>query len=216
MAIELLDLRIGRAVPFGPKGEPSTIAKLPAGRVRITQLGLSGDEQADARHHGGPDKAVHHYPHEHYAAWRAEFPEHAAHFVAGGFGENISTDGLTEDQACLGDIYRLGSATLQIAQGRKPCWKLNTQFGIDAMARRVHESGRTGWYYRVLEAGDAGPGDALVLLDRPLPAWTVRRLFGVLQCREPADLADLAFLAGSHVLAAGWCELAAKRLDDIG
>lgn len=213
MAITLLSLRVGRAQPFGPNGEASAIAKLAVdGRVRITRLGLQGDAQADRQHHGGPDKALHHYPAEHYPAWRAEYPDRAADFMPGGFGENISTRGLTETEACLGDLYRLGSATLQIAQGRKPCWKLNTRFGIETMAGRVHDTVRTGWYYRILEEGEAGPDDTLALLDRPLPDWNIQRLYRILQHDPATDRKGLAFLASCDLLAAGWRERAAKRL----
>ena len=117
----LLSLHIGRARVFGPKGEPSAIHKLPVhGPLRLTRLGLAGDDQADARHHGGPDKALHHYPREHYAAWRDALPEQAALFVPGGFGENLSTHSLREDNVCVGDVFKLGGAVAQISQGRKP------------------------------------------------------------------------------------------------
>lgn len=213
MAIALIDLRIGQPEPFGPQGEPSAIAKQAvSGRVLVTRLGLAGDGQADTKHHGGPDKAIHLYPHEHYARWRADLPERAARLAAGGFGENLSTHGLTEAEACLGDLYRLGSAVIQISQGRKPCWKLNTRFGVEDMARRVHETGRTGWYFRVIEAGEAGPGDDLTLLDRTYPDWTVARLFAVLQQQAAPAPDDLAFLTRADLLAAGWREQAAKRL----
>ena len=212
--IFLLSLHIGKIEPFGPQGETSAIGKRrKAGRVRITRFGLEGDEQADRRHHGGPDKALHHYPQEHYARWRAEFPERAGRFKAGGFGENISTRGLTENDACLGDIYRLGGAVIQIAQGRTPCWKLNTRFGVEDMVRHVHDTGRTGWYYRVLEEGEAGPEDSLVLLDRTFPDWNVLRLYAVLHRPETTDPTDLAYLAQNPILASNWREKAARQLD---
>lgn len=217
IATPLLGLCLGQTEPFGPKGELSAIRKRPAtGRVRIATLGLVGDQQADHRHHGGPDKALHHYPHEHYAVWRAELPQRADAFALGGFGENLSTAGLTEHEACLGDIYRLGGAVIQIAQGRKPCWKLNARFGVDDMVARVHSSGRTGWYYRVLEEGEAGPEDGLTLLDRPCPDWTVHRLYRTLYVAEAFDPEALDFLAATEVLAAGWREQAARRVAGEG
>lgn len=90
LTARLLSVRIGRAEPFGPKGEPSAIRKRPvAGRLLLSRLGLAGDEQADRRHHGGPDKALHHYPLEHYATWRRVFPERTPFLEASGFGENL-------------------------------------------------------------------------------------------------------------------------------
>jgi MOSC domain-containing protein YiiM len=213
MPITLLSIHLGRSEPFGPQGEPSAIDKQPTPeRVIVTRLGLVGDDQADKRHHGGPDKSIHHYPHEHYAQWRTELPDMSACFVAGGFGENLSTHGITETEACLGDVYKLGSALLQVSQGRKPCWKLNTRFGLDDMTRRVHDSGRTGWYYRVIVEGEAGPNDGLVLLERPHPYWSIQRLYAVLQQQASPNPDDLTFLASATVLAAGWREQAAKRL----
>jgi MOSC domain-containing protein YiiM len=213
MTIRLLSVRTGRIEAFGPKGEPSAIAKQAArGRLQVGRLGIAGDEQADKRHHGGPDKALHHYPHEHYLHWQTRFPERSDRFVAGGFGENISTQGVTEADACLGDIYHLGSALIQVSQGRKPCWKLNTRFGTEAMARVVHETGRTGWYYRVIEAGEAGPEDELRLIDRPLPDWSVRRLYDALHRSDSNDRDGLVYLAGCPILAIGWRERAKERL----
>lgn len=209
----LLSLHIGRARVFGPKGEPSAIHKLPVhGPLRLTRLGLAGDDQADARHHGGPDKALHHYPREHYAAWRDALPEQAALFVPGGFGENLSTHSLREDNVCVGDVFKLGGAVAQISQGRKPCWKLNTRFGVADMARRVQELGRTGWYYRILEPGEVAAGDAIALLERPHPEWPLDRVWRLLY-QDPADRDGLAALAELEVLAQGWREMARKRLE---
>jgi MOSC domain-containing protein YiiM len=211
-SVSVLSLHVGQVRPLGPEGRPSAIGKEAVTDLRkITVLGLEGDAQADLQHHGGPDKALHHYPREHYAAWRAELPSLAALFVPGGFGENLSTQGLTEATVCLGDIFTLGSAVVQVSQGRKPCWKLNARFGVADMARRVQDSGRTGWYYRVLEEGDVAPGEPLTLVERPCPAWPLARLWRVLN-QEPPDRAALAELVELEVLAPGWRETARKRL----
>jgi MOSC domain-containing protein YiiM len=208
----LLSLRIGKIETFGPAGQPSAIGKHTVGsRITVSKLGLAGDEQADRQHHGGIDKALHHYPFEHYAAWTRELPAKAALFKAGGFGENLSTQGLSEDNVCLGDIFQIGSATIQVSQGRKPCWKLNHRFGIANMARRVQDSGRTGWYYRVLGAGDMAQGDAFALIERLHPEWTLARLLKVIY-QEKADYEALAALAQLSVLTPSWREMADKRL----
>jgi len=210
----LLSLRVGGIQEFGPAGQPSAIAKLPVDRaLSVDATGLAQDQHADRVHHGGIDKALHHYPAEHYAVWAAELPQRAASFVIGGFGENISTLGLTEDNVYLGDIFQVGSATLQVSQGRNPCWKLNHRFGVPDMVRRVQDSGRTGWYYRVLAAGSMAPEDALTLLERPLPEWPLARLFRVLHAVK-LDRQALEALAESSVLAASWREKARKRLND--
>lgn len=190
----------------------SGIDKRPvAGPIRVTRLGLAGDEQADRRHHGGPDKALHHYPAEHYERWRGELPGKAALFVIGGFGENLSTRGLTEATVCLGDVWRLGGALLQVSQGRQPCRRLNLRFDLPDMVERVRQSGRTGWYCRVLEEGIAAPGDHLVLQDRILPDWSVARLTDTV-LGSGRDRAALALLASMPHLSVSWRERAARRL----
>ena len=217
-------LLTGKALPYTRPGSRSGIAKQPrADKVWISPLGPEGDEQGDQRVHGGPDKALHHYPFEHYASWRAELGELPLLQAPGGFGENISTRGLDEGNVCLGDRFTLGGALLEVSQGRLPCWKLNDRFGIADMARRVQDSGRTGWYYRVLRPGLAQVGDALVLRERSYPDWPLRRL-GALLFRPVLDPAllepALALpLVPSHRrvierrLANGALEYWAKRLD---
>lgn len=208
----LLSLHVGQIQPLGREGQPSGIHKQAVpGPLRVTSLGLEGDAQADARHHGGPDKALHHYPRAHYASWGEELPQQSAWFVPGGFGENLSTQGLAESDVCLGDIFQLGSAVVQVSQGRKPCWKLNARFGVADMARRVQDTGRTGWYYRVLAEGRVAPGESLTLVERLCPDWPLERLWRVLN-QAPADRPALAELAALEVLAANWRETARKRL----
>ncbi|RPE79889.1 MOSC domain-containing protein [Vulcaniibacterium tengchongense] len=192
MAERLLDAVLtGRARPYTRPGSASAIDKRPVeGPVRVGALGLAGDEQGDRRVHGGPDKAVHHYPFEHYRAWREELGDLEPLRAPGGFGENLSGRGWTEDAVCLGDRYRIGGVLLEVSQGRQPCWKLNDRFGVADMARRVQASGRTGWYYRVLEPGLLQAGAAIELMERPHPQWPLRRLGALLFERrlDPGEL----------------------------
>lgn len=206
-------LRIGRAVPFGPNGEPSAIDKHAVSQpVWLGVQGLAGDEQADRRHHGGAEKALHHYAARHYAAWREECRAvPASRFAPGAFGENLSAPGLDEDTVCIGDTFRLGGAQVQISQARQPCWKLNLRFGLADMARRVQASGRTGWYYRVLEAGEIAPGDTLELMARPHPDWPLSRLLHHWYV-EPLNRSALEVIARLQVLSPSWRELAGRRL----
>ncbi len=174
----------GTAVAYSRPGSRSAIAKQPRpGPVHIGLEGLEGDEQGDRRVHGGPDKAIHHYARDHYRAWEADIGGHRLLEQPGAFGENISTTGITEGDVCLGDRLRLGSAVVEVAQGRQPCWKLSDRFGVPDMARRVQDSGRSGWYYRVLEPGQVEAGDELVLLARPYPDWPLPRLAALLYRR---------------------------------
>ena len=207
-------LLTGKARRFGAKGEASAIDKRAVeGRHAVGALGIAGDEQADLSVHGGPDKAIHHYPRDHYGWWAETIGNHSLLQDAGAFGENISTSGLTESSACIGDRYRLGSALVEISQGRQPCWKLGHRFGIGTLPATVVTSRRGGWYYRVIEDGAVGAGDALELIERPLPDWSVERVFHLLiggaGKREPAALRALAAM---DLLAANWRARAQKLL----
>ncbi|MEQ8296291.1 MAG: MOSC domain-containing protein [Nitratireductor sp.] len=205
---------VGQLAPLGPRQIASGIRKAPvAGPVRLTREGLIGDRQGDRKHHGGPEKALHHYPADHYPAWRERYPDIAATLAAvGAFGENLSSHGLTEAEICVGDVFRLGGATLQVSQGRQPCWRLNERFGERQMARRVQESGRTGWYYRVLEEGDIEAGMTAELIDRPAGAWTLARLSHTLY-RDTLNNDALAEMAELATLSTSWRDLARRRLD---
>lgn len=159
--------------------------------VAVTVDGLAGDRVGDTRVHGDADKAIHHYPRDHYAAWIKDLaPAPAFLAEVGAFGENISTTGITEETICVGDILRLGTARVQVSQGRQPCSKLNIRFGRKDMAKRVQNTGRSGWYYRVLEPGLVGPGDRLVLEERPNADWPLSRILHVLYI-DTLNRADL-------------------------
>ncbi|PMY66423.1 MULTISPECIES: MOSC domain-containing protein [Pseudomonas] len=185
--ITLDALLTGRAVAYSRPGSMSAIAKAPrTGSLQVGPLGLLEDEQGDLRVHGGTEKAIHHYPREHYAAWAAELGPHALLEQPGAFGENFSSHGWTEQNVCLGDRVRVGSVLLEVSQGRMPCWKLNDRFAVKDMSLRVQQSGRTGWYYRVLEAGSLSAGDVLQQVERPFEQWPLSRLSAVLFSREVA------------------------------
>lgn len=177
----------GRALPYTRPGSWSAIAKQPVeGPVQVHREGLAGDEQGDRRVHGGPDKAVHLYATEHYPLWRGELGARPVLGAPGAFGENLSTQGVTEADVCLGDRLRIGGALLEVSQSRQPCWKLNDRFGVPDMALRVQQTLRTGWYCRVLEPGSLQAGDAITLIARPHPDWPLLRLIELLYHR-PLD-----------------------------
>lgn len=213
-SLQLDALLTGRAQPFTRSGSRSGIAKVPRQEaLAVTTLGLAGDEQGDLRVHGGVEKAIHHYPREHYAAWLAELGEHPLLMQPGAFGENFSTTGWTEDDVCLGDLIRAGSALLQVSQGRMPCWKLSDRFGVANLALRVQQSGRTGWYYRVLQEGVVGVGDRLQVVERIHADWPLSRLSAVLFDKrvEPELLRECLALP----LVPSWRRTLERRLEKV-
>ncbi len=146
MNAKLDALLIGAIRPLADTAHASAIGKQPVHeRLWLARTGFAGDEQADRKHHGGPDKAVHHYAFDHYALWAAEIGPRDVLARPGAFGENLSTRGIAERDVCIGDVFTLGGATLQVSQSRQPCWKLNARFGFRKMSARVQQSGRTGW-----------------------------------------------------------------------
>ncbi len=172
-----------------------------AGPVRLTRDGLVGDQVADKRHHGGPDKAVLAYAVSHYELWREELPAMGfdalpVDFGPGALAENLTVAGLTERDVCIGDTWQVGSEVrLQVSQPRQPCWKINRRWRVKTFTKRVAQTGRTGWYLRVLQAGEIHPGDELRLIERPNLSWSVARANDVLMGRELDQYAAMELLA---------------------
>lgn len=206
----VLEVRTGRIADLG--GVRTAYAKARRdGRVRAGRTNLEGDDQADRKHHGGPDKAVYAYAASAYPLWRAERPHHEARLVPGGFGENLVIDGLDETRVQVGDRWRMGTALIEPCQPRQPCHVLARWFGDPAMVRALIDSRRTGWYCRVIEEGDLAAGDACVLEDRIEGNFSIVRLAGVIHAKRP-DRGDLALMVAMRGLAAQWQEWALGRL----
>jgi MOSC domain-containing protein YiiM len=184
-SVQLDTLLCGLAVPFTRTGSRSAIAKTP---VRIPRQvladGIVGDEQGDLSVHGGVDKAIHHYAFDHYTAWREQVNCEVL-ASPGAFGENFSTLGWTEKDVNVGDIVEVGTCVLQISQPRQPCWKLNDHFGHPRIAAMVLSTGRTGWYYRVLQEGWVESGNQMRIVERSFPDWSIRQLSEILFQQTP-------------------------------
>ena len=217
METRILAVLTGKARPFRDD-EASAIGKLPVeDSVAVGPMGLAGDEQADRTVHGGIDKAIHHYPADHYDWWRQYLGDAPLLDAPGAFGENISTAGLHEENIFLGDRFRLGSALVEVTQARQPCWKLDHRFQTKGVMAQVVKTRRTGWYYRVLEPGAVRAGDALDLIERPYPDWPLASLFGLLIGGEAKSrLADLTALRDVPVLAETWKARRAKLAEQFG
>lgn len=150
-----------------PGSRPSAIEKCQVdGELMLSAAGLEGDSQAERKIHGGVDRALCHYPREHYAQWRRELSEQADFFSAPCLGENLSSEGMTEHNVYIGDIYRWGAALIQVTQPRSPCYKLNVHSGVSDLSKRMQDSGRVGWLYRVIASGPVSADAPLVLASR--------------------------------------------------
>jgi MOSC domain-containing protein YiiM len=173
------------------------------GRVRLSLENLAGDGQADLTVHGGPDKAVCVYAVGHYPLWREELGVHEC--GPGWFGENFSVDSQNETDVAVGDTYRVGTAVVQVSQPRAPCSKLGRRWNRLDMPKLVVESGRTGWYLRVIETGEVERGDTLTLIERPFPKWTIEAVNDVAYSRGGvADVEAARQLSDCSALAEAW------------
>ncbi len=196
----------GTPKPFREDGEMSAIAKTATDQPLMLRFeGLEGNRVADPVHHGGPDKAVHLYPAEHYGYWQAKYPDLRLLDQPGAFGENFNCTQLVESRLCLGDIFRVGEALIQCSHARQPCWKLNHRFGKRDVLKSVIQTRRSGSYFRVLEEGLVRAGDGMVQQERPMPDWPLDRLFGMIIAGEHADnREDLRALSANSLLAESW------------
>jgi len=160
MRIVSVNVGLPRQVTWRGKAITTGIFKEPvAGRVAVRALNLDGDRQADLTVHGGREKAVYAYPAEHYAYWRTELP--GVELAHGAFGENLTTEGLREDDVHVGDRFRVGSAELIATQPRLPCYKLAARFQRADIVKRFLASRRTGFYFAVKREGEVAAGDAI-------------------------------------------------------
>ena len=169
------------------------------GTNRVGRLNIEGDGQADLRNHGGVDKAVYCYPSEHLPFWKSEL---GYEMEEAPFGENLSTLGIIEEEARIGDIWRWGSVVLQISQPRWPCYKLALHSGHANMVKRFVDAGRSGWYLRVLEPGSAGRDEPIVLEARDPAAISVRMAFDA--ARGTLNDANIAEVNAHPALAKAW------------
>lgn len=205
----------GTARPFNG-AELSAIAKYPRdGAVQVLPEGLAPDEQADRRVHGGPDMALHLYPLDHHAFWAETLGGHELLAEPGCFGSNLAVAGLTEDMVHIGDQFRLGPKTtgalIEVSQPRQPCWKIEHRFGAKGMVARIIETGRCGWYFRVIESGEVTAGDALERVAIGAAEWSVARAFAALVAGK-ATTAEYAQLAQLAPLSPKLRERAAQKL----
>ena len=204
MTSRLVSLQVGLPRLMDPHGQPWTTAtfKEPLSeRVALLFEGLAGDGHADLEHHGGIDKAVLVYSDDHTERWRREI--FLDGLPAGAFGENFTAQALTEASVCVGDIFDVGFARVQVSQPRQPCWKQARRYAMPDLVARIVRTGRTGWYLRVLREGFVQAGDVMTLTERPHPEWTVERANQVMHVAKTNRELSLE-LAACPALAEAW------------
>lgn len=210
--MKLLSVNIAqpREVEYSGRRVSTGIFKQPVhGALMLHQEGLEGDAQADLSVHGGVDKAAYAYPIEHYAYWQQQLGREA--FPHGQFGETLTIEGLLETDVAIGDRLRIGEALLEVSQPRTPCFKLGIKMGRKEFPKEFQDSGRVGFYMRVIEPGHLCAGDAIEVVSRYTPRHTVNELWRWSHLDKDDHSAALA-ATRLEPLAKSWKEKFAKRL----
>ncbi|WP_106769808.1 MOSC domain-containing protein [Paenibacillus faecalis] len=209
---EILSINIGKPiqVQFKNKEISTGIFKTPTNDpLFLSWLKFEGDGQADLVHHGGREKAVCVYSFDHYSYWEKELQKTLEY---GAFGENVTIRGMVETEVCIGDIFKLGEAVVQISQPRQPCYKLSVKYDKPDMPLRVQETGYTGFYFRVLEQGMVSRSDRLIKLDSHSKAVSVSYANHIMH-RDKNNIEGIQKILEVEELSASWRKTFLKRLE---
>lgn len=206
-ALTLLSVSVGKPALLGERRGENVISgirkrPLDGPNVGVTMLNIDGDGQADLVSHGGENKAIYCYPAPHLALWREEI-RYEGDGIHAPFGENLSLSGVDEETVCIGDIWRWGTVTLQISQPRWPCYKLDMHSGVKGLMTMLIKSGRSGWYFRVLEPGIAPTSGEIEIIERDALGISVHDAFNAR--RDPKlDPGEYAWVMAHPKLAPAW------------
>lgn len=210
MQLISVNVSLPKEIQYQGKTVTTGIFKEPVhGRLMLRELNLDGDGQADLTVHGGIHQAVYVYPLEHYEYWQRRLGRQDLAY--GQFGENFTVREMREDQVHIGDIFRIGNAVVQITQPRVPCHKLAIKMNLPKFPKLFMASGRTGFYLRVLQAGEVGAGDAIERIESDSAKMTVQEIFH-LAFRDHGDRAALKKALRLGGLSPGWHSMFAERL----
>ncbi|WP_296191272.1 MULTISPECIES: MOSC domain-containing protein [unclassified Psychrobacter] len=225
----LICVRAGKAMPFA-REQMSAIDKAPIkAPVAVNFMGLTTDEQADRRHHGGPLKAVHQLPVATYEKINTEF---GLKVRVGTLGENLTTeavDGLPamdESTVCIGDVFQYGdeqvngsdSVQLRIVQPRRPCYKINDQIGqfklnkVPNIASWMTKQGIAGWYFEVVRDGMIHADLPVYLIERSYPFATLEKLWQLSNSKEKIDAEVIEPWLAIKCLEDSWKTVLAKKI----
>ena len=223
-------VRAGKAMPFA-REQMSAIDKAPIkAPVAVNFMGLTTDEQADRRHHGGPLKAVHQLPPATYEQINTEF---GLKVRVGTLGENLTTEAvndlpeMTEAMVCIGDVFQYGkdkingenSLQLRIVQPRRPCYKINDQIGqftkVPNIASWVSKQGIAGWYFQVVRDGMINADLPVYLIERPYPFATLEKLWQLSNAKEKFDVKIIEPWLAIECLEDSWKTVLAKKIQKV-
>jgi MOSC domain-containing protein YiiM len=197
---KVLSVNVGGVRQFDYNGRParSAIWKSPvAGRVAARGVNLVGDDQADRRAHGGPDKALYAYAVEDARWWEQEIGRPLAY---GEFGENLTTEGIDGNNALVGERWQIGTMVLEVSEPRIPCWRLGVRMNDKQFPRRFTDEMRPGPYFRIVVEGDVGAGNEIYVVERPDHDLTIRDVFRI----YTRDHAEVERLLAVPQMSASW------------
>jgi MOSC domain-containing protein YiiM len=190
--MKIIGLYSGKSSNIGEKRCPTGIYKQSVEQVSVDELGIIGDIQADKRFHGGPEKALHQYALSSYEKIIKRYPLLHKKAKPGMIGENLCVTDMNEHNVCIGDIYKVGSAILQVSSPRIPCWKIDAKFKQPDLNQFISQHRLNGWYYRVLQAGNIPLNDEFILQQRPNADVTVDTMLNVIHGKTEAQVVELA------------------------
>lgn len=212
MNAKIISINIGKPtqIQYNNRELSTGIFKTPSDKALfLTSVNFEGDGQADLVHHGGRDKAVCVYPYEHYPYWENELNQKLEYSA---FGENLTTQGLLETGVCIGDIFQLGEAVVQVSQPRQPCFKLSVRYGAPDMPLKVQETGYTGFYFRVLQEGLVSKADSLIRTSCH-PMGVTLAYANQIMHRDKNDTEGIKKILEVDELSANWRKTFVKRLE---
>ena len=215
---KIISVQIGKVVTSGDKDgkdflkkEYTTASiKNPIDtKVSVTKLSIIGDSVADTIHHGGVDKAVFANSINNYDTWKKFLNKENLPY--GALGENLTFDTLDESTVCIGDIHKIGTVTMQVSQPRQPCWKISRRWEHNDFSKEIYNSGKTGWYYRILKEGNFQTGDSVKLVSRLDKRLTIFEANETM--RDPISYPNrVEYLLNLDLLAAAWLSSLQKKL----
>lgn len=182
--------------------------KMPVPGALLRRTNFAGDGQADLKNHGGPDKAVCVYSFDHYPYWEQTL---GVQLAPGAFSENLTIAGLREAEVCIGDVFDIGEARVQISQPRQPCSKLAGKHNRKDLPELIHANSFSGFYFRVLREGLVRAGEAVTLVIRH-PSGVSVEFANQVRYRQRADRASLERLLAVDVLSEAWRASLSRRL----